>query len=110
MSLTTIIGVVSGVVIIGGEYWLTGSVSETTIATGLSIMGLGWFAADGKALIPIFAKLLNRKNGNTEPVEVKLAQPERLPNVEEKRRQMLLKVQREERSRRSTIDSDGDSD
>jgi len=99
MSITTILGIVGGIAIIGGEYWLTGGVSETTIATGLSIMGLGYFSQDGKVFIPIIAKLLNYKRDQGQEVAPPpIAPPEKLPEFEHLAREEKIQAQRKKQS------------
>lgn len=59
MSITTIIGIVGGLAMIGVEYWSTGQITPARLTESFAFAGLGYFAQDGKIFIPIIAKVLN---------------------------------------------------
>lgn len=59
MTVTTIIGVVGGLAIVGIEYFMTGQISVEKLTLAFSFAGLGYFAKDGVVLVPIIAKALN---------------------------------------------------
>lgn len=90
MTITTIIGVVGGLAMIGFEYFSTGQVTPEKLTIALSFAGLGFFAKDGVVLVPIIAKVLNfgldKATGKETKEEVLIEEdwtiisPSKLPN------------------------------
>ena len=93
MSITTIIGIVGGLSMIAFEYYTTGNISAQRLTDAFAFAGLGFFAQDGKILIPYIAKFLDlgldKATGKfveveQEPIKVRLVNPTKLPNEDRK--------------------------
>jgi hypothetical protein len=90
MSVTTIIGIVGGLAMVGAEYWSTGQISPERLTEAFAFAGLGFFAQDGKIFVPLLAKTLNfgldkatgkeKKEEEVKEENGKILSPSILPN------------------------------